>query len=85
MLNLGLESVQLTLHIPIDISKSLLGRIEVGFFTLYVCEGWDHSVIEFLNLGHSLILASNLVRWRALGSNFAKTRVSTFCRRLLCC
>ena len=66
MLNLGLEGVQLTFHVPIDISEALLGCIEVGLFTLYVCEGRDHAIIEFLNLGHSLVLASYLVGWRAL-------------------
>ena len=66
MLNLGLECVQLTLHVPIDISESLLGCVKVGLFTLYVCEGRDHAIIEFLNLGHSLVLAYDLVSWRTL-------------------
>ena len=66
MLNLGLKGVKLTLHVPIDISESLLGCVKVGLFTLYIREGRNHAIIEFLNLGHSLVLAYDLVSWRAL-------------------
>ena len=62
LLNLRLEDVEFILHIPIDISETLLRCVVKCVLSLLISKSWYHSIIELFDLG-SRVFSTFILRW----------------------
>ena len=82
LLDLGLEDVQLVLHVPIDVGEALLGRVVVRMLSLFVSERGYHPFVELFYLRGRVLAA--LIGWRAFRAHFPNAQVLQFLLRGRC-
>ena len=81
LLDLRLKDVKFVFHVPINVGKALFRCIIVSMLPFLVCEGWDHAIVELLDL-RGWVLAA-LIRRRTLRSNFSDPHVLNLLLMLL--
>ena len=62
LFDLRLEDVEFVLHVPVNVREALLRCVVVCVLPFLISKGWDHTVIELLNL-RGWIFATFICGW----------------------